>query len=178
MIGWDNVDASPVLENMIYSPLSSPWTIYCLSAGAAIMLISLIILFIYCFKGKISCSKEESTRRAPSRFNRSDILHLGVVNNEHKNTQNKKTTGKESLCNPKPKANQKINVSKPRKLPPHPIIGEKEVYYLEAYLEHTEPIKKGPYQTKMNENNISNSNLKKIQLDKRNTLKTNHQLLI
>ncbi|XP_055541154.1 uncharacterized protein LOC129727380 [Wyeomyia smithii] len=49
----------PFLENLIYSPLSSGWTIASIGTGAIIMLATLIVLFICCFKGQISCPQNK-----------------------------------------------------------------------------------------------------------------------
>lgn len=155
----DLKNSKPVLENMIYSPLSSPWTIYSLSAGTVIILIIIIISFICCFKGNISCHKEYHTK-TPSRYNKSDILHLGVINNPHKIVQDNQNTRKSSQCSTGLKTEQKLSVHKSRDLPALPIIGEKEEYYLEAYLELPEHTKKLSLQSKITDNKINNKNLR------------------
>lgn len=71
----DLKDDKTFLENMIYSPLSSHWTITSIALGALIMIAALIIYFTYCFKGKIICGKGSVETPQISKFREMEIIH-------------------------------------------------------------------------------------------------------
>lgn len=67
----------PFLENMIYSPLESGWSIGALAFGTTIMLTIIILSFVFYFKGKISCvNKIEKVPERPRRTVKDvEIIH-------------------------------------------------------------------------------------------------------
>lgn len=46
------------LKNIIYSPLDHPWGFTAMLTGALIAISAIIVLFLCCFKGNISCNKK------------------------------------------------------------------------------------------------------------------------
>ena len=72
----------PFLENLVYSPLSSGWSIATLAVGGASTVIALTIFFICCFKGQISCRQNVDTNnisKEKPKYCRHDIIHMGVI---------------------------------------------------------------------------------------------------
>lgn len=97
----------PFLENMIYSPLSSPWTFYSVITGSCVIIVGLFITFLCCFKGHISCrNKDSKTDSNRSNFNNSDILDVGIIGREYNARKQKRVN--ELLCNPTRETQERI----------------------------------------------------------------------
>lgn len=66
----------PHLENMVYSPLSSNWTLYSIILATVIITTLLLILSVRFISGKITCVRQEKVESPPSKLRNVKIEHI------------------------------------------------------------------------------------------------------
>lgn len=110
----------PQLENTIYSPLSSTWTLCSIITGAVIMLGSLVIIYKCLIKGNTSCKTEDDTKVQPHNKNSIKIEHIPII------TIDKARMHKPYNTLPRPTL--EIMMDSIESLPPPPNIKHEETY--------------------------------------------------
>lgn len=140
----------PTLGNMIYSPLSYPWTFYSMISVVGIIISAVIIIMMCKFKNHITC-KEKS--KPQPKFTRNDIIH-------HVQIEKKDETAlHEIFCNPNLIPQKTILLDRSKVSLPLPAIPENEEDYLEAISDEvnyssndTDSVEKKVKETKISNN--------------------------